>query len=311
MSDPLSALITGAATLGGGLVQGVSNIIGGNEAAKVQRETNAMTVDLANTAHQREMADLKKAGINPLMTIRGSGASTPTLNAPVQSAEGLSKAGRDAGNAIAILPAQVLSFMTGQQQIEILREQKEKIEAETKLVTENTKWVTPKANMQISQAAQNIVESTQRTTESKARTATIEAMRNPQIQQIVTHAALQSQQIKTEEQRTKELTEAAKVAQQLYGARAKEASTLAAQAATYYKDFFLREHTTKLEELDIQIKLLKSREFQQVIQNILDNEYGRYERWSKIMQNPAAQLGLQMAEMIHKKQLGNVSQRKE
>lgn len=43
---------------------------------------NATQIDMANSAHQREVADLRKAGLNPILSAGGSGSATPTLAAP-------------------------------------------------------------------------------------------------------------------------------------------------------------------------------------------------------------------------------------
>ena len=44
-----------------------------------QDETNQLSIELANSAHQREVADLKAAGLNPVLSAGGSGSATPVL----------------------------------------------------------------------------------------------------------------------------------------------------------------------------------------------------------------------------------------
>lgn len=82
------------------LLPAAASVVGGLIAAKGQKDTNKSNAEQAeinrdfqqsnsDTAHQREVKDLREAGINPILSAKFGGASTPsgamaTMNNPME-----------------------------------------------------------------------------------------------------------------------------------------------------------------------------------------------------------------------------------
>lgn len=69
--DPITGGI-----LAGGLTLGAT-ILGNQQSKEMSREQMRFQERMSGTAHQREIQDLKAAGLNPILSALGSGASTP------------------------------------------------------------------------------------------------------------------------------------------------------------------------------------------------------------------------------------------
>lgn len=93
--DPLTAGV-----LTGGLGVIGTHMTNQSNSAQAERQMDFQR-EMSNTAHQREVEDLRKAGLNPILSALGSGASTPagaqgTMN---DFAPGISK-GADTAMAV-------------------------------------------------------------------------------------------------------------------------------------------------------------------------------------------------------------------
>lgn len=103
---------------------------------EIARQNNATQIEMANTAHQREIRDLRAAGLNPILSAGGNGSSTPTLSAASMSPvhqdnafEGLANSAKGLGR-----------YMSEQykQQVNNLRSQQGQIDASTAALEADT-----------------------------------------------------------------------------------------------------------------------------------------------------------------------------
>lgn len=145
------ALGLAGATLGAGILGAGASIFGSDQSAKAAKEAAQMQIawerERARNAHQWEVEDLKKAGLNPILSAGGSGAVTGGISAPVPDTSGYTSAAQQISQilpTIAGLRKTQADINLQNSQAELNNETKLKTAADTILAQRNADLISAK-----------------------------------------------------------------------------------------------------------------------------------------------------------------------
>lgn len=153
----LPSLISAGASIGGGFMSAGGAAANNAQNIAMQRETNAMNMqmfkdnmnwqtEMANTAYQRQMADMRAAGLNPILAYtKAGGAAAPSMGTPHLDAPKGENTELEKGRSVSLAASSAIEaaktyadIKNANEQNKLLEEQTKKTAAETALTNTNT-----------------------------------------------------------------------------------------------------------------------------------------------------------------------------
>jgi hypothetical protein len=185
-----TAIFPGIGTIIGGALGGLGSLLGGSSSQAFAREQMRFQERMSNTAHHREVKDLRAAGLNPILSASHGGASSPG-----GAAATMPNVGEDLGAGVS-----ASARMMG---LEL-----PKLESDIRLQAAQGQSALSSANSSDANAVLSLTQANAVSSDVKVKEATakqIDALTDPKVAEARAHAALMGQQQEVEQATAKQV----------------------------------------------------------------------------------------------------------